>query len=722
MIKNMRILAALLFCLTASLVAPPAGAQTGGTYWRLDRSAGLPYRLQFKVNADGPWNNLGEVDATGLFSFTGTINSDTTLSGSGTGQTYQHSILVRDGAHLNPNGNAYGLYVRMLGRDPASTGFRFAFGAQCQWDTPGDPLSTPGHNGCAGQLAQGILNYPNTGPGAAAVLPGIWGDNWNVVATAKANNASSVIAGEADVSVYGPNLAGDPGATYLQRKGIAVVLIGDGPQGSVRDAGIGFIAVPGVTPFKHLFAFDKTSGGQPIATDGTIIGVTAGSPAMNVANGVDFEYGLIFSGYPFKSKDFYVNADGHVSASNLATKGVVSFLQAAAPANQKLSWIITDPATGALKFQALSDDGLTRTTWLTLTKGASGAAAAAFEKKVYTPPSTAALAGFNIPPGDPPSGTWQDGDLVTTTSNLLVRLNGVTKTLSKLEDAETHSGLKTFTPGIVLPHGAAPGAPPDGQFWTTEGGLFGRINGAIKRYANLQDAQTWSLLQTFNGGVTVNGGTLTSSAPVVFGQTWNSPPPTQFIALSIDVVDTNSDPSSLLLRARLGGVDKFSVRKDGLTSVVGVAASSYGIFPNIYGGSGTAGALNLISTNGAGLTDTVNIYTASLQKRWSWNNGGHFIPNGGNNFNIGDATNTVSKIYLVDLYSGANKVLGARITGWGAVSGAISRAAYPTYAAATISNPPTQAEVQAIADALQALSRDHGALRTDITAHGLIGN
>lgn len=444
MIKNMRILAALLFCLAASLVAPLAGAQTGGTYWRLDRSAGLPYFVQF--NVDGAWRNIGSVDAAGLFAFTGKINSSTTLSGSGTGQTYQHYIEVYDGPHSNPNGNGYGVYVRMLGRDPASTGFRFAFGAQCQWDTPGDPLSTPGHNGCAGQLAQGILNYPNTGPGAAAVLPGIWGDNWNAVATAKANNASSVIAGEADVSVYGPNVAGDPGATYLQRKGVAVVLIGDGPQGSVRDAGIGFIATSNVThPFEHIVAFDKLSGGQPIATDGTIIGVTAGSPAMNVANGIDFEYGLIFSGYPFKSKDFYVNADGDVSASNLATKGVVSFLQGAAPANQKLSWIITDPATGALKVQALPDAGTPQTTWVTFTRGPDGAAANAFEKKVYTPPSTAALAGFNIPPGSLPSGTWQDGDLVTSGTSLLVRLNGVTYATAFLQNANVWPGVQTFS-------------------------------------------------------------------------------------------------------------------------------------------------------------------------------------------------------------------------------------------------------------------------------------
>lgn len=59
-------------------------------------------------------------------------------------------------------------------------------------------------------------------------------------------------------------------------------------------------------------------------------------------------------------------------------------------------------------------------------------------------------------------------------------------------------------------------------------------------------------------------------------------------------------------------------------------------------------------------------------------------------------------------------------TGWGAASGTLSRAAYAAYAGQTVSNPPTQVEVQAIDDALKLLSRTVAALITDLTTQKLI--
>lgn len=73
--------------------------------------------------------------------------------------------------------------------------------------------------------------------------------------------------------------------------------------------------------------------------------------------------------------------------------------------------------------------------------------------------------------------------------------------------------------------------------------------------------------------------------------------------------------------------------------------------------------------------------------------------------------------YRVD----GTKVVGNRVTGWGAATGTATRTAIATYTAPTISNPPTQAEVQAIADALQAWSRRTKAVTDDIATHGLIG-
>lgn len=54
--------------------------------------------------------------------------------------------------------------------------------------------------------------------------------------------------------------------------------------------------------------------------------------------------------------------------------------------------------------------------------------------------------------------------------------------------------------------------------------------------------------------------------------------------------------------------------------------------------------------------------------------------------------------------------------GWGTPSGTLARTTFATYAGQTISNPPTQAEVQAIDDALVIVSRRFGALITDLLA------
>lgn len=57
---------------------------------------------------------------------------------------------------------------------------------------------------------------------------------------------------------------------------------------------------------------------------------------------------------------------------------------------------------------------------------------------------------------------------------------------------------------------------------------------------------------------------------------------------------------------------------------------------------------------------------------------------------------------------------------WVAATGAASRASFATYAAPAISNPPTQAEVQAIANALQTLSQRMKAIIDDTIANNVL--
>lgn len=58
----------------------------------------------------------------------------------------------------------------------------------------------------------------------------------------------------------------------------------------------------------------------------------------------------------------------------------------------------------------------------------------------------------------------------------------------------------------------------------------------------------------------------------------------------------------------------------------------------------------------------------------------------------------------------SNKVDKGTSAGWGAATGTGSKTTFVTYATVAISNPPTQAQVQAISDHLQVLSQHVKAL------------
>jgi hypothetical protein len=64
--------------------------------------------------------------------------------------------------------------------------------------------------------------------------------------------------------------------------------------------------------------------------------------------------------------------------------------------------------------------------------------------RLDTTASTTTTAGLRIPHGTAPTSPV-NGDVWTTTTSFLYRLNGATKTSSTLEDTQTYSGAKTFT-------------------------------------------------------------------------------------------------------------------------------------------------------------------------------------------------------------------------------------------------------------------------------------
>lgn len=72
----------------------------------------------------------------------------------------------------------------------------------------------------------------------------------------------------------------------------------------------------------------------------------------------------------------------------------------------------------------------------------------------------------------------------------------------------------------------------------------------------------------------------------------------------------------------------------------------------------------------------------------------------------------------IDYDSGSGEIKVSPAGAFDVPTGTQNRAAYPTYTSPAISNPPTQAEVQAISDGLQAVSRTLAALISDMKGNG----
>lgn len=87
---------------------------------------------------------------------------------------------------------------------------------------------------------------------------------------------------------------------------------------------------------------------------------------------------------------------------------------------------------------------------------------------------------------------------------------------------------------------------------------------------------------TMTGQMTVAQGSITTSAPFTWTQTWNSGAVT-FTALKVDVTNTASASSSLLADFQVGGASKFAISKDGKTVVDAGSNETVATFTNSYG-------------------------------------------------------------------------------------------------------------------------------------------
>lgn len=82
-------------------------------------------------------------------------------------------------------------------------------------------------------------------------------------------------------------------------------------------------------------------------------------------------------------------------------------------------------------------------------------------------------------------------------------------TIPLCNTAVTWGGKATFpasatgAASINLPHGTAPTSPVDGDVWTTTTGVLARVNGATKTVGTLETSQTWGGIQTISSTLPV---------------------------------------------------------------------------------------------------------------------------------------------------------------------------------------------------------------------------
>ena len=207
----------------------------------------------------------------------------------------------------------------------------------------------------------------------------------------------------------------------------------------------------------------------------------------------------------------------------------------------------------------------------------------------------------------------------------------------------TDINLKTLTPNTSLP---------------TTGFLFGADSQAS---TNPSVYSTQTVATTLLGSTSLTGDTLTASAPVLnLAQTWNNGAVT-FTGVKLNVTDTTSGSSSLLMDLQVGGSSKMSVSKGGALTLNG--------FPFARdNGSGQF----IISSNGAdALYVSANGTRVASGAYFGFSNAGinnpdlYLLRRGAANIQLGlaDAASPVAQTFSVQsVVAGTSNTAGANFT------------------------------------------------------------
>lgn len=279
-----------------------------------------------------------------------------------------------------------------------------------------------------------------------------------------------------------------------------------------------------------------------------------------------------------------------------------------------------------------------------------------------------------------------------------------------------HNGGDTGTMADWTEALSPPGQPPDG---TLDALALYDTNGLLTQTAT--DTFTGRTITGTASEITVTNGSGVAGNPTISlpsaitgtGKTWTGG---TFASLSsASIVNSQDAQTNLRVDNANSGTGALAVvdfRNGALASadrmIVGVLGTGYTL---------------VTGWQDAGVVSTQNNITGGLVLN-SVNSAGIKFEVGGNGSTNQRAVLTTTAFNLtagVAYQINGTQVVTARQTGWGAATGTATRTAIATYTAPTITNPPTQAEVQAIADALQAWSRRGKAVTDDLATHGLIG-
>jgi len=268
------------------------------------------------------------------------------------------------------------------------------------------------------------------------------------------------------------------------------------------------------------------------------------------------------------------------TGSPITTTGTLTLTGTLALANGGTGAALVDPGADRIMFW---DDSAGAVTWLTAGNGTTITTTTLSAGGTLSADVTFSADGLahdfiytSLGPGS--TGSFN----VYVSSGQLINLSGNT-TIDGLLQTDT-SG--TSSAGLNIPHGTAPSAPNNGDFWSTASGFYGRVNGTTVGPFGTGFTLTNGSGTTANGTAVDLGGTLTANTTVQLGSTLNSKLRFQTDGsdeVSVDMLSTNGSSSAQVVSQNSFTTPMAFMQATSSPNTAYVGVSSNGFVINITG-------------------------------------------------------------------------------------------------------------------------------------------